>query len=103
MPYSPRLVELEAKHPSEVVDYTLDFTDWLVGAETLATQDVTVSAGLSLTPSGTSAPAISGDGVVFWVGGGASGSTYYVQVTVTTSGGRTLVADAQITVTDPTP
>jgi hypothetical protein len=104
MTYVPRLVELDGKHPLEVVDYPLEFDDQLVGAETIsAITSVTVTTGLTLTPSGKPSPAISGDAVVFWVGGGTHGETYTVQVVITTSGGRTLVADASITVTDPTP
>ena len=103
MPYSPRTVELEAKHPSEILDYSLDFDDWLATAETLSTCSVTVGSGLTLTPSGKPAPAISGTLVTWWVSGGTHGNSYPIEVTVTTSGGRTLVADASITVTDPTP
>jgi hypothetical protein len=102
MSYSPRLVVLEGKHPAEVVDYALDFAGWLVGAETLATlTSCTATTGLTVAGSPT-APAISGDTVVFWLSGGTSGTTYRVEVVVVTSGGRTLVADAEITVTDPT-
>ena len=103
MSYSPRVVVLEGKHPSEVVDYALDFDDWLVGAETLsAITSVTVGSGITLG-SGGQAPAISGTTVVFWLSGGTTGTTYAIEVIVTTSGGRTLVVDCQITVTDPTP
>jgi hypothetical protein len=103
MQYYPRLIALDAKHPSDVVDYPLNCAPWLADAETLSSVAVTVGAGLTLTPSGTSPPAISGALVVFWIGGGTSGQTYNVQVTLTTSGGRTLVVDASIAVTDPTP
>lgn len=102
MSYLPRLVEMEGKHPSEVVDYALDFDDWLVGAETLSTL-TSCTAGAGITVGSSPAPAISGTTVVFWLSGGTSGTTYNVQVVVVTSGGRTLVADASITVTDPTP
>jgi hypothetical protein len=94
---------MEGKHPSEILDYSLDYDDWLVGSETLSTVAVTVASGLTLTPSGKPAPAISGTLVTFWVGGGTHGQSYAIEITTTTSGGRTLVADASITVTDPTP
>jgi hypothetical protein len=103
MQYYPRLIALEGKHPAEVVDYALACAEWLADAETLSSVAVTVAAGLTLTPAGTTAPAISGTNVVFWVGGGSNSQTYNVQVTLTTSGGRTLVVDAAIAVTDPTP
>lgn len=104
MSYLPRAVELEGKHPSEILDYALDFAGWLVGAETLASiSSVTVATGLTLTPSGKPTPAIAGTEVVFWVSAGTHGQTYAVEVVVVTSGGRTLVADASIAVIDPTP
>ena len=105
MTYTPRLVELEGKHPSEVVDYALDFADWLVGAETLSSiTSCTATAGITVAAGATPpAPAISGTTVVFWLSGGTTGTAYDVAVVVVTSGGRTLVADARITVTDPTP
>jgi hypothetical protein len=99
--YYPRLVELDGKHPGETVDNPLDYTDWLVGAETLSTiSSVTVGTGITLASS--PAPAINGALVTFWLSGGSNGQTYTVRVIVTTSGGRTLVVDAVITVTDPT-
>ena len=104
MPYLPQLIELDAKHPAEVVDYPLDFRDWLVGSETLAgSPSVAVSAGITLTPAGKAAPAVIGTKVVFWLGGGVHGQDYRIQVAVSTSGGRDLVADASLTVIDPTP
>lgn len=103
MSYSPRVVVLEGKHPSEVLDYSLDFDAWLVGAEALsAITSVTVGSGLTLGTGGQ-APAISGTTVVWWLSGGTTGTTYAIEVIVTTSGGRTLVADCTVTVTDPSP
>lgn len=103
MSYSPRAVELEAKHPLEILDYSLECEGWLVSPETLSSVAVTVPSGLTLTPSGRPAPTISGSVVTFWVSGGTHGESYAIQVTLTTSGGRTLVVDASLTVADPTP
>lgn len=102
MSYSPRLVVLEGKHPSEVVDYSLDFDDWLVGAETIATL-TSCTAATGITVGSSPAPAISGTTIVFWLSGGTSGTAYLGETVIVTSGGRTLVADWQITVTDPSP
>lgn len=102
MTYSPRIVVLEGKHPSEVVDYSLDFAGWLVDGETLQTLS-SCAADSGLTIGAAPAPAISGTEVVFWASGGTTGATYAGETVVVTSGGRTLVADWQITVTDPTP
>jgi DNA topoisomerase-1 len=46
MAYYPRLIALEGKHPDEVVDYALRYTNWLAAEETLASQVVTVEAGI---------------------------------------------------------
>jgi len=102
MSYTPRPIVLEGKHPSEVVDYSLDFAGWLVGAETLSAI-TSVTPGSGITLGGSPPPAISGTTVVWWLSGGTTGTTYAVEVIVTTSGGRTLVADCQITITDPSP
>jgi hypothetical protein len=102
MAYYPRLIALEGKHPGDVVDYRLRYTNWLADEETLTSQVVTAEAGITLGTGGNAA-AISGDDVVFWLSGGTTGAAYAVQITVTTSDGRTLVADCSVTVTDPTP
>lgn len=102
MPYTPRPIILEGKHPADVVDYALDFTDWLPGVDALSSiTNVTADAGITVGSS--PAATITGKTVVFWGGGGTTGVTYNVEVKVITTGGRTLVADAQITITDPTP
>jgi ssDNA-binding replication factor A large subunit len=95
------LIQLREQHPGDVLDHAVAFADWLDG-DNLATKAVVASTGITLG-SGAKAPAISGDDVVFWLSGGTSGTTYTVEVTVTTTGGRTRVVDCQITVTDPTP
>jgi hypothetical protein len=95
------LIQLREQHPGDVLDHAVAFADWLDNDE-LATQVVVAGAGITLG-SGAKAPAISGDDVVFWLSGGTSGTTYTVEVTVTTTGGRTKVQDCQILIVDPTP
>ena len=95
-------IQLREQHPGDILDHAVKFADWLDGDD-LATAAVSVGSGITLTPSGKPAPAISGDDVVFWLGGGATGTTYNIQVTVTTTGGRTRVVDCQIPIIDPTP
>lgn len=97
------LIQLREQHPGDVLDHAVAFADWLDTDELTGSPAVVVSAGITLTPAGKPAPAISGDDVVFWLSGGTTGTTYNVEVTVTTTGGRTRVVDCQITVTDPTP
>jgi hypothetical protein len=96
------IIELRTQHPGDVLDHAVSFADWLDG-DTLATPAVVVSAGITLTPVGKPGPAIVGDAVVFWLAGGASGTTYTAEVTVITTGGRTKVQDCQIQIVDPTP
>jgi hypothetical protein len=104
MAYSPAAVQLEGQHPREVVDHALNFANQIPSGDSLATiADFDVASGLTLTPSGKAAPAISGTQVVFWLGGGTSGVTYAGEVVVTTTNGRTLVANFEITITDPAP
>jgi hypothetical protein len=102
MAFSPARVLLEGKHPGEVLDYTANFAAWLPSGDTLATL-VSCTASAGITVASSPAPAIVGATVVFWLSGGTSGSTYTIEVKVTTTAGRTLVADLEITVTDPTP
>lgn len=95
-------IQLRDQHPGDDLDHEVGFADWLDTGDELATQSVAVASGLTLGTS-AKAPAISGDGVVFWLSGGTSGASYAVEVTVTTTGGRTKVQDCTITITDPTP
>ena len=95
------LLQLRDQHPGDNLDHAVAFADWLDGDE-LASQVVTASAGITLGTGGK-APSIVGDDVVFWLTGGTSGTTYTVEVTVTTTGGRTRVVDCAIAISDPTP
>ena len=94
------LIALREQHPGDVLDHALAFADWLDG-DTLSTVAVAVASGITIGAS--PAPAISGDDVVFWLSGGTTGTSYAVEVTVTTAGGRTRVQDCSIEIVDPTP
>ncbi|WP_372918749.1 hypothetical protein [Sandarakinorhabdus sp.] len=97
------MIELAKQHPGAVLDHAVSFGTWLAGDTLESPPAVVVSAGLTLTPAGKPAPAISGSDVVFWLGGGTSGTTYNVQVTITTAAGRVQPQDCQITILDLTP
>lgn len=102
MTYTPRLLALEAKHPSETVDYSIPLSPWLPTGDTAASlTSCTATTGLTIASS--PAPSVASDTLTFWVSGGTSGATYFIQAVFVTTGGRTLVADFQITVVDPTP
>lgn len=87
------------KQPAEVLDYDIDFTQWL------PTTDSIVSAAASL--EGTSdgllvlgATNVFGNGkkVKQWVSGGTSGQTYQVQIRITTGDGRVKEAEFKVKV-----
>ena len=72
------------KDPDAVLDYTVDWSDWL-GADTITgTPTWTVGTGLtkaSQTNTTTTATA--------WLSGGTAGSDYTVACKIVTTGGRT--------------
>lgn len=94
-------VVLRGQHPGDVLDHAIDCADWLATGDALST--VAVAADAGITVGSSPAPAISGTSVVFWLSGGTTGTTYNVQVTITTTGGRTKVIDCTIEIEDPTP
>jgi hypothetical protein len=72
------------QQPADVLDYDVDCTDLLDGGDTLAS--VTSTA----TPSGLTVNSILGtDYVKVWVRDGVAGTSYKIEVTVTTTLGRT--------------
>ena len=88
---APLPLSWPAKDPGDVLDYEFDISAALVGNEgdsiASVTATVTPSAALDLTVQ-----SIAADGAVavFWFAGGQVGTTYVVQVAVTTTSGRTL-------------
>lgn len=61
----------------------MDWSAWLAQGETIASADVSADPGITVNPTGK-ATTFSAGVVTFWLGGGASGVTYNVAVTVTT-------------------
>lgn len=80
----PFLIPLPTKAPAAVLDYQMDWSAWLANGETITSADVSADAGITVNPAGKSTSVASGI-VTFWLGGGASGTTYNVTVTVTTN------------------
>lgn len=82
------------KDPGDSADFAVDFAQLLATAETISNPTVVVPAGITLTPSGKPAPAISGSKVVFWISGGTlnggagPNGEYPINVACDTSGGR---------------
>jgi hypothetical protein len=72
------------KDPDAVLDYQLDWSDWLPDGDTIATSVWSVPVGLtedSDTNTTTTA--------TVWLSGGTAGTEYQVANTITTADGRT--------------
>lgn len=93
-----------AKDPEEVLDYPVQFNDWLVtGCD--------IAQGATLVQEGTSTPGslsdivvdgvfVSGKAIVVWLSGGTNGETYTFKLTATDTGTptRTVVRRVKIKV-----
>jgi hypothetical protein len=77
------LAPLPAKAPAAVLDYQVDWSAWLAQGETISSADVSSDAGITVNPPGK-ATSVSAGVVTFWLGGGTRGTTYDVEITVTT-------------------
>lgn len=79
------------KDPADVLDYVFDVSAALVGndGDRIASISVTIVPG---NPGDLAMNSVSADGptVVLWLAGGQSGTTYSVQITLSTTNGRTL-------------
>lgn len=79
------------KDPAAVLDYTIDWEDWLAG-DAIATSEWTVSAGITAGATGKTDTT-----TTIWLSGGLSGQTYTIFNRITTAGGRTNVQTFKIT------
>lgn len=71
------------KDPDAVLDYEMDWSDWLVDTDTIVTSTWTADTGITIdsnTNSTTSA--------TVWLSGGAAGSSYTVTNSIVTDDGR---------------
>jgi D-hexose-6-phosphate mutarotase len=84
------------KQPADVLDYTIDLTNWMVSGDTVTSTGAVISpagATVTVTQSDSSQPKV-------WVSGGAHGSQYKVTATIITNGGRTKEVDFKVVVTE---
>lgn len=81
------------KDPSALLDYTIDWTEWL-GLDAINTSSFTVPSGL-LSPT-TAGP--SRTSATIWLSSGVAGTSYLVPCAIVTFGGRTEVRTIQIDV-----
>ena len=84
------------KQPAEVLDYDVEYADFLGGVDTLA------SVTHAVAPSGLTVSLVSiiDTRVKVWVSGGVNGMTYKVTLVATTADGRVKEADFKIRVKD---
>lgn len=81
------------KDPQSVLDYGVDWSDWLASGETISTSAWTVPAGItkdSDTKGDTS--------TVIWLSGGTAGEIYTLANKITTTDSRTVERSIQIIV-----
>jgi hypothetical protein len=72
------------KDPESTLDYPIDWSQWLVGADTITGAPVwTVPSGLTLVTQANTATIATA-----WISGGTAGATYLVECKITTTGGR---------------
>jgi hypothetical protein len=90
VPSTPRPLVWPAKDPADVLDFEIEIAPALAGndGDGIATLDVVIvpaNAGDLVLNSA----AADGTRAVFWFAGGQVGTTYSVQITIGTQGGRT--------------
>lgn len=71
------------KDPSAVLDYTIDWSDWL-DTDTISTSSWTVPSGIT-----QSAETETTTTATVWLSGGTADNVYEVTNTITTAAGRT--------------
>jgi hypothetical protein len=72
------------KDPDAILDYTIDWTDWLTGSELIASDTWAVSS-TGITASSTSKTTTAG---TIWLSGGTAGQTYTVTNHIVTDSSR---------------
>lgn len=75
---------LYTQDPTEVLDYSIDWADWLPTGDTISTSVWSADTGLTVVGGGNTATT-----TTVWVSGGVICYLYRVTNTITTAGGRT--------------
>ena len=91
------------KQPNEVLDYDIDFSDFLPTVDSVASVAKTIETNpdpLAVTTLVLGANSISASGKVVkqWVSAGTDGQTYKIQLTITSVGGRVKEAEFRVKV-----
>ena len=95
-PASVTAPQMLIKQPGETREFSMDFSNLLASSETISSPVVTS------TPSGLTigSATVSSGKVLFDISGGTHPVRYRIEVTVTSSGGSTLVGDGILKVSD---
>lgn len=89
VPAAPTLFAWPAKDPGDTLDYELDISQALAGNDT----DSVAAVSVAVAPDDTlvvGPTAADGAAAVLWLSGGEAGTTYAVQITMTTVTGRVI-------------
>lgn len=81
------LIATFEKQPADVLDYDIDYATWLPDSDEIATAVATVTPADGLEVE-TTLLIQNNTRVKIWVSGGVTGTTYKVEITVTTDDGR---------------
>jgi len=81
------LIATFEKQPADVLDYDIDYATWLPDSDEIATVVATVTPADGLEVE-TTLLIQNNTRVKIWVSGGVTGTTYKVEITVTTDDGR---------------
>jgi hypothetical protein len=81
------------QQPNEVLDYDVDYSEWIPAGDVVLTATATADPGITLGDT-----LIDPTGLVVkqWVSGGVNGETYKIQVSATTDEGRVKEAEFRI-------
>lgn len=69
--------------PDEVLDYTIDWSEWLAEGDTITAATSTPDAGITVDSTSFTV-----NSTTIWISGGTPGEKYNISVHVTTNGGR---------------
>ncbi|MES2319940.1 MAG: hypothetical protein V4631_20865 [Pseudomonadota bacterium] len=85
------------KQPIEVVDYDIDYGDWLTDGDNVESATVTVTPADQLAVDSVF---INDPRIKIWVSAGTTGTTYKLEVTTTTADGRVKQDEFRVRVKD---
>lgn len=91
------------KAPADVLDYELDFAVWLPAGDTISAASATIATVTTDGDAGDAAidsTTYSDTQAKVWISGGSDGDAGEVEVTITTTGGRTKTACFRLKVKD---